>query len=149
MDRPNLQLPVLEQLRKTQTLWSRESEVDPAGHASFKKLQVFRTRNARDEQVKIVNVGGVECGQRNREEAGLLLVVAFEHNAITPLQSAFEDCSYVFCPRDLALQLSGNGVETALLVGTTSHPDCAFCMDVVVNSRWYAIKFLRSSHSCG
>ncbi len=65
VDGTNLQLPVFQQLRNTQALSTGEREVEFAGNALLKNIQVLATTNARHNHMQVVNDLRVHFGEHS------------------------------------------------------------------------------------
>ena len=53
-------------------------------------VEMFRTADARNQQMHVVNFLWIDLRERARQEVGLLLVVAFERDAVAGLDQRFE-----------------------------------------------------------
>ena len=90
MDRADFQQAVFQQLADAQRLSAGEREIQLAGDALFKQVQVLGTADAGHDHVQIVERGRVGLGQGAREEVGLLLVVALQHHAVAGEDQGFK-----------------------------------------------------------
>ena len=125
MDRADLELAVLEQLRHAQALRTGEGEIHAPGDAALEQRQVLGRLMAGDEQMQIVHLRRVDLSERARQEVRLLLVVALERDAIAGAQQPLE-CRYdLGTPHQLAVEMRGNASQPALLVVAAAGPRAA------------------------
>ena len=83
VDRTDLKATSRNQLGQACALRTGEAEVEPAGNAVLKDVQMLRQRQHRLQHVQAVYPLRIHLHQRLGQEVGLLLVVALEANAIT------------------------------------------------------------------
>lgn len=63
MNRPDFELTILQQLRNAQALRTGEGEVELAGDAFLKDVQMFAAAHARHDHMQIVHDLRVHFGQ--------------------------------------------------------------------------------------
>ena len=85
VDRADRDPAAAGQPRQPRALRPGEAEVETAGDAVLEQVQVFGQRQHRLHHVQVVHRGRVERGQRAGQEVGLLLVVAFQADAVAGL----------------------------------------------------------------
>ena len=82
VNRADFELTILQQLGDAQALRPGEGEIQLAGDAFLKDIQMFAAANARHDHMQIVDDLRVHFGQRAGKEIGLLLVVTFQHDLV-------------------------------------------------------------------
>lgn len=79
-----------QQLRDALRLRARIGEVEPLRDAALEHVEMLGQHDARLHHVQVVDLRVVDVGERDGEQVGLLLVVAFEAHAIARPQHRFE-----------------------------------------------------------
>ena len=82
--------PCRNQLGQPRSLRSREAEVQPRGDAVLEEVKVLRQGQHRLQHVQAVDALRIDLHQRLGQEVGLLLVVAFEADAVAGRDHGFE-----------------------------------------------------------
>ena len=82
--------PSGHQLRQPRTLRAGEAEVQLRGDAGVEQVEVLGQRQHRLQHVQVVHALRVELHQRLGQEVGLLLVVAFQADAVAGFDHRFE-----------------------------------------------------------
>lgn len=82
IDRADFQLAVFQQLRDAQALRAGECEIDLARDALFEEREMLGPADAGEQQVDVVHARGIELREGARQKIRLLLIVAFERDAV-------------------------------------------------------------------
>jgi hypothetical protein len=82
MDGAEFDLAAEQHARDTRRLWSGVEVVEPARDALFEHIEMPGQHDAGLDHVKIVDLGWIDIGERSGEDVRLLLVVAFQTNAV-------------------------------------------------------------------
>ncbi len=90
VDGPDRDAPVIDHLREAQALRPGEREIDAARDAALEQVHVFGSAEHGQQQVQVVHALGIDFGELARKEIGLLLVVAFEHDAVAGFEEGVE-----------------------------------------------------------
>ncbi|KAF1053879.1 MAG: hypothetical protein GAK43_01201 [Stenotrophomonas maltophilia] len=122
VDGADFQLVVFEQLADAQALGAGEGEVQLARDAVLEQVEVLGAADAGHDHVQVVDLLRIETGQRAREEVGLLLVVAFEHHAVTRLQQRLQGLDDALGGQDHAIGEVADTLQAALLVAAPACP---------------------------
>jgi len=88
----------------------------------LEEIEMFAPADRRDEKVDVVELGRVGLDERARQEIGLLLVVAFERDAVAGLDDGFERRDDVAAFQDLSVGIGGYGLQPFQLVVATGGP---------------------------
>ena len=89
----------------------RIREVETLRDAALEHVEMLGQHDARLHHVQVVDLRAVDIGERRREQVGLLLVVAFEADAVAGPQHRFEQRHGVARIDPLALRVSRAGRE--------------------------------------
>ncbi len=90
VNRADLDAPGRHQPGQARALRPRETEVELRGDAVLEEVEMLRQRQHRLHHVQVVHSLRIDLHQRPRKEVGLLLVVAFEADAVAGLQHGVE-----------------------------------------------------------
>src|SRR5271155_4392731 len=88
--RTKLDLPGFKRTRDGRALRAGIGKVELAGDATLEQIEMRLQNNAGLDDVQIVDVRRINARQDLREEVGLLLIVAFETDAIARADHRFE-----------------------------------------------------------
>src|SRR6201991_3675330 len=103
MNRANGELAILQQLRHAQALWSSESKIHFLSNTQFKECEMFRTTNARNNQVQIMNLLRIDLDQRSGQEISLFLIVSLQYDPVSADQHSLESVDDPFFFDDQSL----------------------------------------------
>jgi hypothetical protein len=91
MDGSELNLSAEQHPRDTRRLRAGVGIVEPAGDALLEHIKVLRQHDTRLDHVEIMGLAWVDIGERRGKDICLLLVVAFQTDAITGPQHRFQE----------------------------------------------------------
>ena len=90
--------------------------------AALEQRQMLGTADARNQQMHVVNLVRIDLGERARQEVGLLLVVAFERDAVAGLDQGFERIDDAVGWQDAVFEPGRNGREATVLLVAARGP---------------------------
>jgi hypothetical protein len=90
VDRAGLEPADFDQLGDLPTLRSGESKIEPVRDATLEDGEVIGQRQHRLYHMEVVYARGIHLRQRRGKEIGLLLVVAFDCDAVARLDDSLE-----------------------------------------------------------
>ncbi len=122
VDGADFQQAVFQQLADAQALRAGEGEVELARDLPFEQVQVLGAADAGHDHVQVVQLAGIDLGQRAGEEIRLLLVVAFEYHAIAGCDQRFQGLDDPLAGQHHAIGEATRLIETPGLFGTTTRP---------------------------
>jgi hypothetical protein len=86
----DLEDAILQKLGHSKTLGSGKREVYFFCEAELKECEMLGPTDARDDEVKVVNLLRTDLDQGTRQEIGLLLVVSLHHDSVTRYYDRFK-----------------------------------------------------------
>ena len=116
VDRADRDLTVAGELREARCLRAGKRKIQPRRDAALEHVEVLRKREDRLHDMQVMDPRAVDLSQRAREEVGLLLIVAFETDAIAGQDHFLEQGNDGVGIDDLARQPSA---ETRRRAGQT------------------------------
>gem|GEM_PF-6418854 len=122
VDGTDFQQAVFQQLADAQALRTGEGEVELARDLPFEQVQMLGAADAGHDHVQVVQLAGIDLGQRAGEEIRLLLVVAFEYHAIAGCDQRFQGLDDPLAGQHHAIGEATRLIETPGLFGTTTRP---------------------------
>ena len=99
---PEIQLAGAEQLGDAAGLRPGERKIEFLGDALFEHVEVFGQRQDRLHHVQIVHFGRIDGTQALGQKISLLLIVAFDVDAVERADNRFEQSHGILRPDDLA-----------------------------------------------
>ena len=122
MDRADLDPVGADQFGEASRLRAGEGEIQPRGDAAFEHVDMFGQRQHGLHHVQVVDLFGIEAREGLRQKIRLLLVVAFEADAVAGLEHRFEQGADVGGRDFLAFGERGGAGEPRLPVARLNGP---------------------------
>ena len=111
MDGADLDLFVGGELVEGLGLGPGVGEIESVGDAAAEQVQMFIEDQRRLGHVEAVDAGGIQFDQLAREEIGLLLVVAFDADAVPAADDGVEQREGVFPGDEFPIGERGGGLQ--------------------------------------
>ncbi len=111
MDGADSDLPLLHQVRHAHALGARVREIELACDALLEHVQMLRQGNVRLHDVQVVDEPRIHLGQAGSEKVRMLLIVAFDADAVFRFQHRFEKPNQVLWRHKLALNHRAGAFE--------------------------------------
>src|ERR1700721_2733108 len=122
MNGTDVELAVFQQLRPAQPLRTGKGEIHLLCNPQLKQCEVFRTADARDDQVQVVHFLRIDLHEGPRKKISLLLVVAFKYNPVSADDEAFECLDHLRPGQDRAFHPVLNLLHTPLFLVAPRRP---------------------------
>jgi hypothetical protein len=122
VDRADPDLIGADQLGEAPRLRAGKGEIQLRGDAALEYVDMFGQSQDGLHHVQVVDLFGVEACKRAGEKIRLLLVVAFEADAVAGLQHGFEQCSDIGGGDFLAFRQGGGAGEPRLSAARLNVP---------------------------
>ena len=125
VDGAHFQQAVLQELGDAQALRAGEREIEFAGDAAFEQVQVLGQADAGHDHVQMVDLVRVHPGQHARQKIRLLLVIAFQNDAVAGRQQRFQHGHHIALLQHRSVRILAHGVQAAPLLGAARIPALA------------------------
>jgi len=127
MDCADVELAGGRQLGQPAGLGTGEGKVQFRGDAFFEDVQMLRQGQHREQHVQVMHTRRIEPGQRLRQEVGLLLVIAFEADAIARFDDGVQQIGNARRRQELAFERVAEHAACArqafIAIGLPTIPD--------------------------
>ena len=101
VDGADFEQAIFQQLRNAQALGAGEREIQLAGNTFFKQVKMLAAPDAGHNHMQVVDFLRINFRQHAREEIGLFLVVAFQHNPVAGGEQVFQYADQLVSRDDL------------------------------------------------